>query len=395
VLAGVAGGIGERLGVDPVVVRLAFVVLAFAGGFGVLLYLFGWLIGPEAPEGTEPRPAPGTETGVRQIVSVALVVAGGLLLLRTGGLWFGDAVVWPVALAAFGSAIIWTRTDESGRARWLRFASTLSGRPLDAAALGRPTRGRIAAGAVLVLAGMATFLVANNSQSALRTLFFAVLVSVTGLGLILAPWMWQLGRQLAEERRERIRSEERSEVAAHLHDSVLQTLALIQRSTSPEEMTSLARVQERELRAWLYGRNGRRAPAEGSARTLGAAFDQMAGRVEGIHHVPVDLVTVGDCPMDDRLTALIDAAGEAASNAARHSGAGLVSVYVEAAPEAVSVYVRDEGVGFETGNLPPDRGGIAQSIVGRMERNGGLATVTSKPAEGTEVHLRMPRRLSS
>jgi len=160
-------------------------------------------------------------------------------------------------------------------------------------------------------------------------------------------------------------------------------------------MTSLARVQERELRAWLYGRNGRRAPAEGSARTLGAAFDQMAGRVEGIHHVPVDLVTVGDCPMDDRLTALIDAAGEAASNAARHSGAGLVSAYVEPAPEAVSVYVRDEGVGFETGNLPPDRGGIAQSIVGRMERNGGLATVTSKPAEGTEVHLRMPRRLSS
>jgi len=122
VLAGVAGGIGERLGVDPVVVRLAFVVLAFAGGFGVLLYLFGWLIGPEAPEGTEPRPAPGTETGVRQIVSVALVVAGGLLLLRTGGLWFGDAVVWPVALAAFGSAIIWTRTDESGRGALAGFA---------------------------------------------------------------------------------------------------------------------------------------------------------------------------------------------------------------------------------------------------------------------------------
>jgi phage shock protein PspC (stress-responsive transcriptional regulator) len=171
VLAGVAGGIGERLGVDPVVVRLAFVVLAFAGGFGVLLYLFGWLIGPEAPEGTEPRPAPGTETGVRQIVSVALVVAGGLLLLRTGGLWFGDAVVWPVALAAFGSAIIWTRTDESGRARWLRFASTLSGRPLDAAALGRPTRGRIAAGAVPIVNGTDSALGSSKDAEWLKFIY--------------------------------------------------------------------------------------------------------------------------------------------------------------------------------------------------------------------------------
>jgi signal transduction histidine kinase/phage shock protein PspC (stress-responsive transcriptional regulator) len=390
VLAGLAGGIGERLGIDPVVVRLAFVVLAFAGGFGVLLYLFGWLIGSEAPEGAEPRPLPGTETGIRQIVSVALVIAGMLLLLRTAGLWFGNAVVWPVALAAFGSAVIWTRTDESGRARWLRFATNLSGRPGDALDPSRPSRGRIAAGALLVLGGMIAFLAANTSLSALRNLIFAVLVSVTGLGLILGPWMWQLGRQLAVERRERIRSEERSEVAAHLHDSVLQTLALIQRSSSPEEMATLARSQERELRTWLYSRNGR-VSTTGPAQTLGAAFDAMAGRVERMHHVPVDVVTVGDSRLDERLRALVEAAGEAMSNAARHSGAGLVSVYVEAAPDAVSAYVRDEGIGFETGNLQPDRGGIAQSIVGRMERNGGLATVTSKPAEGTEVHLRMPR----
>jgi signal transduction histidine kinase len=201
----------------------------------------------------------------------------------------------------------------------------------------------------------------------------------------------RLVRQLGEERRERIRSEERAEVAAHLHDSVLQTLAMIQRSPSAEEMTSLARGQERELRTWLYGRT---RPSPNGRRMLSEALDEAATRVERLHHVAVETVVVGDCPLDDRLRAVVDAAGEALSNAAKHSGARAVSVYVEVGPHTVQLYVRDQGRGFVPGSLAPDRRGISDSIVGRMERHGGVATIASEPAEGTEVHLRMPRRAS-
>jgi signal transduction histidine kinase len=242
---------------------------------------------------------------------------------------------------------------------------------------------------------MAGLLAANDALFAARvarSVAFAVLVTATGLGLILGPWMWRTLRQLSEERRERIRSEERAEVAAHLHDSVLQTLAMIQRARSPQEMTSLARGQERELRGWLYGR-GR--AGENGGGSLSAALEELSAKIERHHHLPVETVVVGDAPLDDRLRALVDAAGEAMTNAARHSGAASVSVYAEVGDDAVHLYVRDEGKGFDPALVPADRHGIRESIVGRMERGGGVATVTSEPAEGTEVHLRIPRRPAS
>ena len=214
------------------------------------------------------------------------------------------------------------------------------------------------------------------------------MVTAIGLGLAFGPWMYELVRQLGSERRERIRSEERAEVAAHLHDSVLQTLAMIQRAPTREEMTTLARGQERELRSWLYGR----APVAEGIETLRDALDAMAARVERMHRVAVDAVVVGDAPMDERLRALVDAAGEATTNAAKHSGAGTISVYAEVGDGTVNVFVRDEGAGFDAASMASDRRGISESIVGRMERNGGLATVSSTPAEGTEVHLELPRR---
>jgi signal transduction histidine kinase len=390
VLAGVAGGLAWRLGLDAVVVRLAFVVLSFAGGFGVGLYLLGWALLPEAEAG-EPaeRSATAPPAALRQAVSVALVMAGVLLLFRTVGLWFGDGLVWSVALAAFGSAVIWTRSDETGRARLARFTSRLSRTPADALAGSRLSGGRIAVGGVLILAGMATFLAANDALAAVRNVAFAILVTVSGLTLILGPWIWQMGRQLSEERRERIRQEERAEMAAHLHDSVLQTLALIQRAGTSQEMVTLARGQERELRAWLYGRQ---TTTPAGTQLLSAAVMEAAGRVEQLQKVPVEVVPVGDCPVDERLRTLVEAAGEAMFNAAKHSGAPVVSVYVEVGPEAVDLFVRDEGNGFAAGAVPPDRRGIAHSIVGRMERGGGSATVTSEPGEGAEVHLHMPRR---
>jgi signal transduction histidine kinase len=377
-IAGVAGGIGGRLGIDPTIIRLAFAVLAFAGGVGIVLYLLGWLFG------SEPRPEP-VPSAARQVLSVGLVVAGLLLLAREAGLWPGDAPMWSLGLAAFGSAFLWTRADDSGRARLARLASRLPRSPAGVIA----GRGRLVVGALLVVAGMAIFLATNTSGNTIRNVAFAVMVTAVGVGLVLGPWIYELIRQLSAERRERIRSEERAEVAAHLHDSVLQTLAMIQRSPSSQEMVTLARGQERELRTWLYGRA--RTTPNGSD-LLSAALDAMATRIEAMHRVPVETVIVGEAPMDDRLRALVDAAGEATNNAAQHSGAASVSVYVEVGDETVGVYVRDEGSGFDATSLPRDRRGIAESIVGRMERNGGTATVASEPAQGTEVHLVLPRR---
>ena len=394
VIAGVAGGLAEQLGIDAVPIRLAFAVLAFAGGAGVLVYLVCWLIASDTPLAVE-HPAnidanPRSEP--QQVLAVGLVVAGALLIFREVGLWFGDGLVWPVAVAALGSAVIWTRTDGPGRERFARVTSKLPREAIDGSWTGWAPRIRWVFGALLVIAGMTGLLVANDALAAARVArgaAFAVLVTVVGVGLILGPWMFRLVRQVSEERRNRIRSEEFAEVAAHLHDSVLQTLAMIQRAGSQQEMATLARGQERELRTWLYGRTKQQPNGR---RMLSAALDEAAAKVERMHHVPVEAVVVGDLPLDDRLRAVVDAAGEAMNNAAKHSGARAIAVYCEVASDAVNLYVRDEGRGFDRSTIPPDRRGITESIVGRMERGGGTATITTEPSEGTEVHLRMPRR---
>ncbi len=385
-MAGVAAGLGDRLGVDHVVVRLGFVVLAFAGGVGAVIYLLLWAFSPEASEDGEPRTAGTRAQDLERAVAFAFVVGGSLLLLRQAGVWFGDAVVWPVALGAFGSALIWTRADDAGRARFARVASRAR-YPVEGVLTGRMSRTRLLLGSLLIAGGMAAFLAANNALVAFRNVVFAVVVTVTGVGLILGPWVWRMVRQLGEERRQRIRSEERAEVAAHLHDSVLQSLALIQRASTPQEMVALARGQERELRTWLYGRSGPSAHD-----LLSTAVEEMAGRVERLHHVKVEAVVVGDCRVDERVQGLVLATGEAAMNAARHAGVETVSVYVEVEPDQVTAFVRDQGKGFAPAAVPADRRGIAESIQGRLERAGGTATVDSAPGEGTEVTLRLPRR---
>ncbi len=232
---------------------------------------------------------------------------------------------------------------------------------------------------------MTVFLFAHQADGAAQTAVLAVVVTAAGLGLILTPWILGLVREAAAERRERIRSEERAEIAAHLHDSVLHTLALIQRGDVPAEVASVARRQERELRAWL---NGRPAVAETDLR---GAIDAVATRVEELHHVPVDTVTVGEGALDDAGRAVALACQEAAINAARHSGAQRISIYVEADAHEITAYVRDKGRGFDRDSVPPDRRGISEFIVGRMRRLGGTATFTTAPGEGTEVQMRVPR----
>jgi signal transduction histidine kinase len=383
VLLGVAGGLGERLGVDPVLVRVAFAVLAIAGGSGVVLYLLAWAVSVE-PDDESARARPVRRPATRQAFALGLVVLGAMLLLREVGLWFGDQIVWPIALAAAGSAVIWARSDDRDRARWAR----IPGNPIEAMFTGRVGMIRVVIGGLLVASGLGLgFANTGADLAAAGDALLGVAVTLIGLGLIFGPWATRLASQLAEERRGRIRSEARAEMAAHLHDSVLHTLALIQRADASPEVVNLARRQERELRAWLY-----RVPTpEGRLRP---AVEAIATRVEQRHNVPVDVVVVGDAPLDEAARALVDACQEAALNAARHSGAPLVSVYVEVEPDELTGFVRDEGKGFDPDEVPTDRRGIADSIRGRIRRHGGIVTILSSPGEGTEVQLRLPRSQS-
>ena len=378
VLTGVAGGIGERLEIDPVVVRLAFVILTFAGGVGLLLYVAVALVSRK-PDPDDPPPPPKTST--RQAVAIALVLTGVLLALRGIGLWLGDGVVWPAALVVLGSAVIWTRGDEATRAKWLaRMPSWI--REEDES---RP-RIRTLVGALVIALGAWAFLSSNPPLDLFDNAPLAVATVLVGIAVIAGPGIWRLIRQASDERRERIRQEERAEMAAHLHDSVLQTLALIQRTDDPNEMVALARGQERELRTWLYGKTN-----PGEDGSLSAALDAVAVEVERAHRTRIEIVMVGDCPLDDGVRALVHACREAFVNAARHSGARGVSAYVEVEDDQVTAYVRDQGVGFSRDAVPTDRHGIAESIEGRMERNGGVAVIDSAIGHGTEVRLRIPR----
>jgi signal transduction histidine kinase len=255
-----------------------------------------------------------------------------------------------------------------------------------AARIGRESTLRLVLGGALVLAGMATVFGTSDGFSVLRQVVLAAAVTLAGLGFILYPWMRGLLRDLDEERRERIRSEERAEVAAHLHDSVLQTLVLIQRNADkPRELVALARRQERELRSWLYGDR-----AGDTAATLASEMAAMAAEVEEQHGIEVDVVTVGDRSLCGHVRALVQSTREAAVNAAKHSDASEVSVYVEVESDKVSVFVRDRGKGFDPKEVPADRKGISESIEARMARHGGSAHVTSAEGEGTEVALEIP-----
>ena len=383
-LTGVAAGIAAHAGVDAFLVRWGFVLLGLAGGAGVALYLLAWGLMPAPPAtaspGSSARPArPVTD---ERRLAFALSLVGALLLLRELGLWPGDLLMWPLMLGALGSGVIWATADEAERSRWGRMG--LPGAVLTSR--GAASAARLGAGALLVVLGMGVFLATNGIFAALRVAGLATTVTLLGAVLILGPYLGRLAKDLREEHVARIRSQERAEVAAHLHDSVLHTLALIQRAGSAVEMVTLARVQERELRAWLYGRE-----EQGPGRLPGAV-DELASRVERLHGVPVDAVVVGDAPMDEALRALVAAAQEAAVNAARHSGAPRVSVYVEAEEDRVTAWVRDEGTGFDPAAVPADRRGIADSIIGRLQRHDGASAITSDAGEGTEVQLWVPRK---
>jgi phage shock protein PspC (stress-responsive transcriptional regulator) len=382
VVAGVAAGLAGRIGVDPVLVRLAFGVLALALGVGLVAYLVLWALLPEG-DGTPPG-ATAEGEAAEHSVAVALITTGSLLLVQRLSPWFPGHLVWPAAVAATGLGLAWVRTGEAERTRWRGYASRLPD-PVDALADGRGLVVRAGAGIVLVLVGVGSLFATSGSITAFGQVAVTMVATAAGVALLLGPWIVRLARQLGVERRERIRSEERAEVAAHLHDSVLQTLALIQRTAdSPHETVSLARRQERELRAWLYGA---RSP---TASTVAAALDGVVTEVEARHDVTVEVVTVGDGPLDERRAALVGrgARGRPQRRPPQRRGRGVGVRRVRA--EATTAFVRDRGSGFDVARVPPDRRGIADSIVGRTERHGGRAEIHSAPGDGTEVALGIP-----
>ncbi|HEX2313705.1 MAG TPA: PspC domain-containing protein [Thermomonospora sp.] len=368
-LAGVCRGLAAHLGLDVVIVRLAFVLLVAGGGRGLAAYLAFWVLVPreEAASAGQPRPRDWLQLMAYGAVTLGLTVLGwGAGLMR-------DAL-WPVVLGGVGAAILWQQADRDQRQRWLR-STTVSLRRLWLRSL---------LGLGLVIGGIGGFLAQNVKAAQVREVLIATIVLATGLAVIATPWLVRLWQDLDAERRERIRSQERAELAAHIHDSVLHTLTLIQRNAhDAREVQRLARSQERTLRTWLY------QPEADPDRTFAAAVRETAGEVEDDHGVPIEVVCVGDCPLDPRLGAALQAAREAMVNAAKYSGAPSVSVYAEVEGDEVAIFVRDRGKGFDLDAVPQDRMGVRGSIIGRMERNGGRATVRTAPGEGTEVRLEM------
>ncbi len=397
-IGGVASGLAHHLGLPVTWVRAGFLVMVAFSGLGAVLYAGFWLFLPAQRHVTVS--APGLDAATRQgrragrsprrladygpLVAVGAIAIGVLLLITfvTGQtLSYG-----PLLLAATGVAVLWWQADEAQRERWRDPSSRMG--PLRAVIGDGGWRAwaRIAVGLLLLVAAITVFSLRSGDLGVALDVGLAAAFGIVGLGFMVGPWLLRLSSDLSEEREARVRSEERADVAAHLHDSVLQTLALIQRSADdPVTVARLARGQERDLRSWLFG------AGEDEPDTLAAALEALAARVEesfpGVH---VEVVCVGDAPVTERDRPLVLATGEAVHNAAAHSGAGVVDVYAEATPAGVEVFVRDRGTGFDPEHVAEDRQGLRSSIVGRMRRHGGTATVRSSPGAGTEVRLRLP-----
>lgn len=400
-LGGVSTGLAQHLGVQPLSVRIAFALLTAIGGFGVVLYLALWVFTPldqtvvreeaeRAPAGVAAATRAGMRARIRaarpgdlgQLAALILLGLGIVGLLQNTPFGISIGVLVPLLLAGFGVALIWRTADEKERQRMAELAPKA---PWLAAITGTDRTAtiiRIAAGAAVIVAGVVAFLAGQGELDATLDGLLGVVVVIAGIALIGGPWLWRMWRELDVERRERIISQERADMAAHLHDSVLQTLALIQKQAhDPRAVVNLARRQERDLRRWLY------EDQVGESTSFSAALKNVAADIEDAHGVPVEVVTVGDCELDDLRRAVLKAAGEAAVNAAKHSGADTIDIFAEVEGDHLEVFVRDRGDGFDLESISDDRLGVRRSIIERMERHGGSAQIRSSPGEGTEVRL--------
>jgi signal transduction histidine kinase len=386
---GVAAGIAAWRGFSPTTVRIVLVVVALWGGWAVPLYFIAWLLLParkaEASIGSKAR---HDSRGIALAIALGSLLA--VFLLLAGAL--NDTTIetygWPQVVSVACLTLIWRNAPEDEQAAMRHLVEPLESLGAGGGKRRRGTVVRLTAAVILLIAGVGWLLTSHASLALLHPLTGVLLVAAA-IALLLGPWWLRIARDLVLERSARARAEERADIASHMHDSVLQTLALIQRRAGdPQQVVQLARAQERELRSWLF--EGR-APGETDATSFADGIRLIQRDAEARHGVPVEVVTVGDCPLDDDLSALLAAAREATVNAAKWSGAGVISLYAEVEPGQVEVAVRDRGKGFDPDAVSSDRKGLAESIHGRMARHGGSAAVQSAVGEGTKVTLRMPR----
>ncbi|MGP9500851.1 ATP-binding protein [Specibacter sp. AOP5-B1-6] len=418
VVAGVCGGLAEHLGIKVGHVRAIMIGTSFFFGAGLVFYAWLWLLVPMAGEQTDagsklldadgnPRlklfrptaavpdggalPESGVtsddnsntnSTGGRRKPSLAfkdVLIGGGLVIAAI--IVFGQQMGWnlqlgtliPLLVIALGAVLAWMQLDNTRRVGLLTAAKMDT--PMAMLRLG--------GGVALVIAGVIVIVAGSGSWQLLWSSVVASLAVLAGVGLVLAPWALKFWREFQSERAGRIRETERAEIAAHLHDSVLQTLALIQKNAgSAVDVTRLARAQERELREWIYQDNAHNSGA------LVERVKAVCAEAEDLYGQVVEVVAVGDAELTERGHALVQAVREAVLNGVRHGGT-TVSVYVEAGAKGVDVFVKDRGQGFDVGAVPADRLGVRESVVGRMQRNGGTAEIISS-AEGTEVRLHLP-----
>jgi signal transduction histidine kinase/phage shock protein PspC (stress-responsive transcriptional regulator) len=400
-LGGVARGLAGHLGLPVIWVRVVFVGLIMADGLGSLLYAAFWFFVPLGIGGVDAgRSLTATETtpdgrrrrGVRKpdrgqvIALLAMVVVAMVFVGKVDLGGPAKAYLGPTVLVGAGVALVWRQADNARRARWMevgRRRKTL-------------TLLRSAAGVLLVGTGVTGMFIMQGSVEHLGSVLQAALAVIVGIALLAGPYLVRMTQDLSEERLMRIRAQERAEVAAHVHDSVLHTLTLIQRNAdNASEVRRLARAQERDLRTWLYKPAVSSASGEAADEgpgTLAEAVRRSAAEVEDKHGVPIEVVVVGDCPLDEQLSAQMQAAREAMVNAAKYGGqGGAVQAFAEVDGKTVFVSVRDRGPGFDLDAVPADRMGVRESIIGRMQRHGGTARLRAVPDGGTEVELTMER----
>ncbi len=394
VLGGVAAGLAEHLGVSVLVARVGFVVGVVLGGAGIAAYAVLWAMLPVRPPTSELAPGLGSATrggrrpgparrlfDVGPVIVLGALAIGGVFVLE--GLLGAGGWVWPLAILIVGVGLLWRQADEAQRERWVDARGRIDPVRIVLGDGGWASYARLAAGVGLVIVAIVLFSLRGGSLSLARDVTLAVLLGLGGLAIVVGPWIYRLAAELSDEREERVRTQERADVAAHLHDSVLQTLALIQKN--PSDAARLARAQERDLRSWLFETESL------DESTVASALRAMAGEVEDAWNLSVVVVSVGDCDLTEAMRPIVSAAREATTNAAKHAGVPRVDIYAEITPAAVDVFVRDRGAGFDPDTTPEDRLGVRRSIIDRMARHGGTAEVRSAPGEGTEVRLHLGR----
>ena len=395
-LGGVCTGLARHLGWPVMVIRIGFVGLLLVQFVGAIAYGALWLLLPPETQAKAPGLEAADRSGMRTqpaqakpsrrpdwgvLVALAALGTGLLWIVQTSGLGISPQLFWPVAFACVGAALVWRQADTAQQQRWRAESGGRAWLAPFVARGGWPAVLRVVLGLGLVGAAFGIVVAQQNLLQELPEVMALTVLALAGLAVVLAPWLYRSRAALNEARAEKVRADARADMAAHLHDSVLQTLALIQRQAEdPKAVQQLARRQERELRTWLYGDSETEA-------TFRAALVAAAAEVEDERGIPVEVVTVGDTDSTDELQALVRAAREAMVNAAKHSGADKIDVYAEVDEERVEVFVRDRGRGFDLESMGEDRMGVTKSIIDRMRRHGGWAIIRTSPGAGTEVKL--------